>query len=76
MDRAFTQLDRAECLARDGDPAAAASQILDTLVGLTDAQRQGIIEGRARQLVQSVQRQYQTSQPARELRDLLKLPTT
>ena len=56
MDRAFTQLDRAEYLARDGNPAAAATQALDTLVGLTDAQRQGIIDGRARQLVQSLQR--------------------
>lgn len=74
MDRAFTQLDRAECLMRDGDPAAATAYALDTLVGLTDGQRQGIIEGRARQLVQSLQQQHQALQPARELRDLLKLP--
>lgn len=75
MDRAFTQLDRAECLVLDGDPAAATAYALDTLVGLTDEQRQGIIEGRARQMVQSLQRQHQALQPARELRDLLKLPT-
>jgi tetratricopeptide (TPR) repeat protein len=76
MDRAFTHLDRAECLARDGDPAAAATQALNTLVGLTDPQRQGIIKGRARQLVQSFQRQHPALPPARELRDLLTLPTT
>jgi hypothetical protein len=75
MDRAFTQLDRAVCLARDGDPAAATSHALDTLLSLTDEQREGIIAGRAQQLVQSLPRQLQALSPAQEICDLLMLPT-
>jgi transcriptional regulator with XRE-family HTH domain len=75
MDRAFTQLDRAVCLARDGDPAAATSHALDTLFSLTDEQREGIIAGRAQQLVQSLPRQHQALSPAQEICDLLMLPT-
>jgi hypothetical protein len=75
MDRAFTQLDRAVCIARDGDAAGASGQALDTLLGLTKAQRAGIITSRARQLVAALPPQRQALRPVRELRDVLALPT-
>ncbi|HMC09361.1 MAG TPA: helix-turn-helix transcriptional regulator [Actinomycetota bacterium] len=74
MDRALTELDRAVCLARDGDASAAASGALDTLLRLSEQQRQGIISRRAEQLVAALPRQGQAPAPARELRDLLIIP--
>jgi hypothetical protein len=76
MDRTFTQLDRAMCLASDGDVSGATSYALETLLDLTEQQRQGIISARARQLVDALPRQRHTLPPVRELRDLLALPTT
>jgi len=76
MDRALTRLDRAVCLANDGDASAAASEALDTLVGLSPEQRRGIISRRAEQLVADLPGRREASPPARELRDLLMLPTS
>jgi tetratricopeptide (TPR) repeat protein len=74
MDRALTELDRAVCLARDGDVSSAASRALHTLLGLTEQQRRGIISRRAEQLVAVLPRPGQAPPPLRELRDLLMLP--
>ena len=76
MDRALTRLDRAVCLARDGDASAAASEALDTLTGLSPEQRRGIISRRAEQLVARLPGPHRAPPPARELRDLLMLPAS
>lgn len=75
MDRAFTQLDRAVCMAAEGDARGAATQALSALTQLSDEQRQGIIVGRARQLVAGLPEQRQVSAPVRDLHDLLMIPT-
>jgi hypothetical protein len=54
MDEAFTQLDRAMCLAKDGDAATAVAHTTHTLLSLTESQRQGIIGLRARQIVEAL----------------------
>jgi transcriptional regulator with XRE-family HTH domain/tetratricopeptide (TPR) repeat protein len=74
MDRAFTQLDRAACLASDGDISSATTYLLETLLGLTETQRKGIILLRARQLVDALPTQHQAVGPVQELQDLLALP--
>jgi tetratricopeptide (TPR) repeat protein len=76
MDRALTRLDRAVCLARDGDASAAASEALDTLMGLSPEQRRGIISRRAEQLVARLPERRRAPSTARELRDLLMLPAS
>jgi hypothetical protein len=75
MDRAFTELDRAVCLATDGNTRDAATQALDTLNQLSDEQRQGIITGRARQLVSGLPKQHQLPTALRDLHDLLMITT-
>ena len=74
MDRALTELDRAVCLARDGDASSAASRALHTLLGLSEQQRRGIISRRAEQIAAALSRPGQAPPPLRELRDLLMLP--
>jgi tetratricopeptide (TPR) repeat protein len=76
MDRALTRLDRAVCLARDGDASAAALEALDTLTGLSPEQRRGIISRRAEQVVARLPGPRGAPPPARELRDLLMLPAS
>ncbi len=75
MDRAFTRLDRAMCLATDGDASGAASYALDTVLCLSEAERHGIINGRAREVIETVPRRHRAVAPVRELRDLLRLPS-
>jgi Helix-turn-helix domain len=71
MDRAFTRLDRAACLVNDGDMPAAASYLSETLLGLTEAQRHGIIALRAQQILETVPRQQLVLPTIRDLEDLL-----
>ncbi len=74
MDRAFTRLDRAMCLATEGDAREASSYTRDTLLDLSPAERLGIIAGRARQIVAAMPSDTHTLPPVRELNDLLMLP--
>lgn len=74
MDRAFIRLDRAMCLATEGDATEASSYARDTLLDLSGAQRLGIIAGRARQIVAAMPSAAHTLPPVRELNDLLMLP--
>ncbi len=74
MDRAFTQLDRAMCLAIDGDASGAATYTLDTVLGLSEPERQGIINGRARQIIAALPVHERALPLAQDLRDLLMLP--
>jgi hypothetical protein len=73
MDNAFTRLDRAVCLARDGDASLAASSAADALLALTDAQRQGIITVRAQQVIQAIPNSGRALAPVRDLHDLLQM---
>ncbi len=70
-DRALTQLDRAACLAADGDSTAAAQEIAGTLLGLDGQQRRGIIDGRAREVVGGMSDRQRQLPIVRELRDLV-----
>jgi hypothetical protein len=74
MDRAFIRLDRAMCLAAEGDATAASSYVRDTLLGLSEAERVGIITSRARQIVAALPSATRTLPPVRELNDLLMVP--
>ena len=74
MDRAFTRLDRAMCLATEGDATEASSYARDTLLELSEPQRLGIIAGRARQIVAAMPSATRTLPAVRELNDLLMLP--
>lgn len=74
MDRAFIRLDRAMCLAAEGDATEASSYARDTLLDLSEVQRQGIITGRARQIVAAMPNSTRTLPPVRELNDLLMSP--
>lgn len=74
MDRTFTRLDRATCIAATGDPAGASSYARDTLLALTEAQRVGIITGRARQFIEAMPKRVRAQPAVHELHDLLMLP--
>ncbi len=71
MDRAFTQLDRAMCLSRDGDPTASAAHAVVTLLQLSEEQRRGIIAARAHQILDSLPVDNLGHRSGRELRELL-----
>lgn len=71
MDEAFTQLDRAMCLAKGGDTASAVAHTSDTLLNLTQSQRHGIIGLRVRQIVAALPVQAHTQPAVLVLDDLL-----
>lgn len=75
MDRAFTQLDRAMCLAIDGDASGATTYTLDTVLDLNEPERQGIINGRARQIIAALPARGRALPTVQDLHDLLMLPT-
>jgi len=72
-DRTLTNLDRAICLAYDGDPTGAASYAVTALTSLTSAQRQGIITARASEAYQALPPPQQAMSAAREIRELIAL---
>jgi tetratricopeptide (TPR) repeat protein/transcriptional regulator with XRE-family HTH domain len=74
LDRALVHLDQAACLVQDGEPDAALAQAATTLLDLTIAQREGIIDSRARQVLGSLSRDQGRLPAARELRDIINLP--
>lgn len=75
MDRAFTRLDRATCLIRDGEAEAGLSYALETMNALNDHQRSGIIALRGRQLVARLPQQQRLALPAAQaLTDRLNTP--
>jgi len=74
-DWAMTRLDRAICLAYDGDIAAALSYAMDTLAGLTETQRRGIITLRGYDLLNNLPAQQDAPEEACDLRELLMLTT-
>jgi tetratricopeptide (TPR) repeat protein len=72
-DRALTNLDRAICLAYDGDGSAATSYALSALTGLTTFQRHGIIAARASQALNALPGPQKSLPAAREIKELIAL---
>jgi len=75
MDRTMTQLDRAHCLAYDGDVTAAVTVMVEAATLLTDQQRQGIIAARIREIVAVLPPKYRALPAVRDLYDLLPPPS-
>jgi tetratricopeptide (TPR) repeat protein/DNA-binding XRE family transcriptional regulator len=75
-DWAMTRLDRASCLAIDGDVSGAMAYALETLTDLTEEQRHGIILGRGQELVAALPVAEQAAPAARDLHELLLESTT
>jgi hypothetical protein len=71
MDRAMTWLDRAHCLAYDGDVTAAVVVMEETVTPLSDQQRQGIIALRVREIVSSLPPKHLALPAVQDLHDLL-----
>jgi tetratricopeptide (TPR) repeat protein len=70
-DRAMTRLDRASCFAYDGDAALAAGEIAETLIGLGDDQRRGIIDLRAAEVLEGISERDRALPIVRDLQDLI-----
>ncbi|GLZ40197.1 hypothetical protein [Actinokineospora sp. NBRC 105648] len=54
LDRALIQLDRAECLIRDGEISSAAELAVEIVTALEDTRTLGIIANRARDVLKNV----------------------
>jgi predicted negative regulator of RcsB-dependent stress response len=67
----MTRLDRASCFAYEGDAALAAGEIAETLIGLADDQRRGIIDLRAAEVVTRMSEHDQALPIVRDLQDLI-----
>ncbi len=74
MDRALVQLDRASCLAHDGDPTAM-THATTALLDLTAEQRTGLILSRAQDIFDALSVAHRALPAARELQDVLMLPS-
>jgi Helix-turn-helix domain len=70
-DWALTRLDRARCLAHDGDPVAAATYATETLTRLSGEQTQGIIAVRGHELIRALPPTYRAVSAVREMQELL-----
>lgn len=70
-DWALTRLDRATCLARQGDPLSAVEYATDTLQQLGAGQRQGLITLRACELADALPAICRSAPATRELKELL-----
>ncbi|HET8683613.1 MAG TPA: XRE family transcriptional regulator [Micromonosporaceae bacterium] len=71
LDRTLVQLDRASCLAYDGDVASAMTRATHALSGLRDEQRSGLILLRARQVLDSLDDRQRALPAARDLQELV-----
>lgn len=70
-DWAMTRLDHATCLIQTGETADALDYAKETIVTLTESRRQGIIEARAHDILESLPKNQQSLPATQELRDLL-----
>lgn len=71
MDRTMTQLDRAHCLAYDGDVTSAVAIVVEATTSPTDQQRHGIIAARVRKIIAILPPQHRALSTVRDLHDLL-----
>jgi tetratricopeptide (TPR) repeat protein len=69
-DWAMIRFNRAACLIADGDPDGGLSYAAETLTALDGPKRQGIIAGRARELLAGLDSAQRASRAAREFRAL------
>jgi tetratricopeptide (TPR) repeat protein len=74
-DRALTNLDRAVCLAHDGDSREAVGYASVVLSGLAEQQRRGIIDARGRDVIQAIPASDRVLPSVRQFRELLAPPT-
>ncbi len=74
MDRTMTELDRAHCLAYDGDVTGAVTVMAEATTPLTELQRQGIIAARVRETIVVLPPQHRALPAVRDLHDLLPPP--
>lgn len=74
LDRALIVLDRASCLAEDGDVSGAVEHALQSLAELSESQRRGIITLRAQEIISSLSSRGQQLATTREFQELLALP--
>jgi hypothetical protein len=70
-DKTLIHLDRAICLAQDGDSSAGIGHAVEALNDLTAHQRRGIIELRAHDILQAIPAGQRALPAAREFQDLL-----
>jgi tetratricopeptide (TPR) repeat protein len=70
-DRTLTHLDRAACLANDGDITAAANYATSALGLVPESQCKGIILARARDTIRTIPVTHRALPAVRELSDLL-----
>jgi hypothetical protein len=70
----MTKLDRANCLAYDGDVTGAVAVIVHATSPLTDRQRQGIIAARVRETIAALPAQHHALPAVRDLHYLLLPP--
>jgi len=71
MDRTMTRLDRAHCLAYDGDVTGAVAIVVEAATSLTNQQRHGIIAARVRETIAILPPQHRALSAVRDLHDLL-----
>jgi transcriptional regulator with XRE-family HTH domain len=71
LDRALVRLDRASCLAQDGDPSEAMRYATEALVSLTDEERQGLLTVRGREVLRSLPPAAQVMPAAKDFQGLL-----
>ncbi|MGH3818475.1 MAG: helix-turn-helix domain-containing protein [Pseudonocardiaceae bacterium] len=71
MDRAMVRLDRAHCLAYDGDVTTAVVVMEEAVTPLSEQQRQGIIALRVREIVSILPPKYRALPAVQDLHDLL-----
>jgi len=65
------RLNRAACMARDGDAETGLSYATETLLALEGPKRQGIINGHGGELLTALTPAQRSSQAARDFRALL-----
>src|SRR5262249_25831180 len=71
LDRTLLQLDRASCLAYDGDVTGAMTHATQTLTRLSDEQLSGMILLRGGQVLDALSERQRALPAARDLHDLL-----
>ena len=65
------KLDRASCLTQDGDPAASLDYATDALASLNDAERQGLLTVRGREVFHQLPAAARNLPAGRAFHDLL-----
>jgi transcriptional regulator with XRE-family HTH domain len=75
MDRALIMLDRASCLAHDGDTASSVQYATEVLTNLSEPQRRGIITLRAGEAISAIPARDRKLSTVRGFQDLLLPPT-